>query len=225
MMAGALVLLSVAPALAQVGHDPARSPYLDLDYSQELTLMGGYLRTRHDPAGILPKSTETLGLRYEWSLTGPLALSADLMGANTTRTVLDPLKPAATRTIGTQSNLLVAGDVAVAINLPGQRSWHRLVPQLRGGVGLVHSGAKDDSTGFAFGTPFAFVYGGGVKYVPGGRFQMRVDVTDRVFKQNYTDPYYRLATDNTAVLPATTERKFYTHHTALTVGVSYLFSR
>ena len=28
---------------------------------------------------------------------------------------------------------------------------------------------KDDSSGFAFGTPFAFTFGGGLKFVPGGR--------------------------------------------------------
>ena len=57
------------------------------------------------------------------------------------------------------------------------------------------------------------------------RFQLRADVTDRIFKLDYPDPYYRIASDNTAVLPGSTSRSFYTHHTALTVGVSYLFRR
>ena len=66
----------------------------------------------------------------------------------------------------------------------------------------------------------------GVKYVPTGRrFQIRADVTDRIFKLDYPDAYYRLASDNTAVLPGSTAKSFYTHHTALTVGVSYLFAR
>ena len=93
-------------------------------------------------------------------------------------------------------------------------------------MGVVHSGAQDDSSGFSFGTPFAFSVGGGLKFVPAkGRLQVRADVTDRIFKLSYPDSYYRLATDNTAVLPATTSKSFYTHHTALTVGVSYLFGR
>jgi len=222
---GAAALLAAVPAFAQVGHVPEKSPYLDLEYSSELTLEGGYLRTRHDPAGVAPQNRGILGARYEITLTGPLAFSADVVTGSGQRNVIDPLKTAATRNLGTATNQVTAADLALALNLTGTRSWHHLVPQLRAGAGAVTSKARDDSSGFAFGTRFAFVYGGGVKYVPGGRFQLRVDVTDRVFKQNYTDPYYRLATDNTAVLPATTERKFYTHHTALTVGVSYLFSR
>jgi hypothetical protein len=221
----AAALLGAIPASAQVGHDPAKSPYVDLEYSQEFTLLGGYLRTRHDPAGILPTSRSMFGARYEITLTGPFALSADVITGSGDRHVVDPTKPASTRNVGTQSNSVFAADFAAAMNLTGTRSWHALVPQVRAGVGLVRSAAKDDSSGYSFGTPFAFTYGGGVKYVPGGRFQLRADITDRVFKQSYSDAYYRIATDNTAVLPTTTARSFYTHHTALTIGVSYLFAR
>ena len=226
LLFGAAALLAAIPASAQVGHDPARSPYADLEYSQEFTLLGGYVRTRHDPAGILPKSRPILGVRYEATLSGPFAVSADIVGGSGDRQVVDPVKPAATRySAGTQSNAVFAADLAAALNLTGTRSWHELVPQLRAGVGIVSSRARDDTSGYAFGTAFAFIYGAGLKFVPGGRFQLRADVTDRVFKQNYPDAYFRLAADNTAVVPVTTSRSFYTHHTALTIGVSYLFAR
>jgi hypothetical protein len=221
-----LALLFALPALAQVGHEPDRSPYVDLDYSQELTPLFGYMRARHDPAGIAPQSAPMVGLRYEITLAGPLAFSSDLTQSFSQRTVLDPARPAATRTRGTSSAGVTALDIALAMNLTGQKSWHDLVPQVRGGLGLVHSSAQDDSSGFAFGTPFAFSIGGGLKFVPGGgRVQVRADVTDRIFKLSYPSTYYRLASDNTAVLPATTASNFYTHHTALTVGVSYRLAR
>lgn len=225
LLFGAAALLAATSVRAQVGHVPAKSPYADLEYSQELTLLGGYLRTRHDPAGILPKSRPMFGVRYEATLTGPLAVSADIISGFGERNVIDPGKPVATRNKGTQSNALLEADIAAALNLTGTRSWHRLVPQLRAGLGLIRSAAKDDSSGYGFGTPFAFTFGGGVKYVPGGRFQLRADITERVFKQSYPDTYYRLASDNTAVLPTSTSRSFYTHHAALTVGVSYRFAR
>ncbi len=224
-MVGAAALLVATSVQAQVGHIPARSPYADLEYSQELTLLGGYLRARHDPADILPKSRPMMGVRYEATLTGPLAISADIITGFGERNVVDPTKPATTRNRGTQSNAVVEADIAAAMNLTGTRSWHNLVPQLRAGLGLVRSAAKDDSSGYSFGTPFAFTFGGGVKYVPGGRFQLRADLTERVFKQTYPDTYYRPASDNTAVLPTSTSRSFYTHHAAVTIGVSYLFAR
>jgi hypothetical protein len=224
LLIGVAALLAAAPAMAQVGYPPETSPYVDLEYRQELTLLGGYVRARHDPAGVAPRSAAMAGVRYELSLTGPLSLSSDFTRTSSERNVIDPTRPRATRDRGTESAPVYAADLALAMNLTGSKSWHRLVPQVRGGIGVVSSSAKD-SSGFNFGTPFAFTFGGGLKLVPGGRWQLRADVTDHVFKLAYPDAYYLPATDLTAVLDAQTPRSFYTHHTALTVGVSYLFSR
>jgi hypothetical protein len=225
LVLGAVALLGATSLHAQVGHDPAKSPYSDLEYRQEFTLLGGYLRARHDPADILPKSRPMFGVRYEATLTGPLAISSDVITGFGDRNVVNPNKPPATRNVGTQSNAVIEADVALAMNLTGTRSWHNLVPQVRAGLGLVRSAAKDDSSGYGFGTPFAFVFGGGVKYVRAGRWQLRTDLTERVFKQTYPDSYYRPVGDQPAVLPTSTAKSFYTHHAAFTLGVSYLFAR
>jgi hypothetical protein len=225
LLFGVAALLAAVPVAAQVGHEPASSPYTDLEYSQELTPLVGWVKARHDPAGVAPKSAPMIGLRYELALVGPLSLSSDVTGTFSSRDVIDPTRPSGQRGAGTQSTPVYSADVALALNLTGRKSWHHLVPQIRGGLGVVSSKAKDETSGFAFGTPFAFTFGGGVKLVPGGRLQLRADLTDRVFKLSYPDSYYRLASDNTAVLDAQTARSFYTHHLALTVGVSYLFAR
>jgi hypothetical protein len=223
-----LSLLASARVSAQlVGHEPAKSPYLDLEYSQEITPYYGWLRARHDPAGIAPQSRHVVGLRYDWTLTGPLALSSDISGAFGSRTKIDPLKPAATRVQGEDNSAVLGIDLALAMNLPGTRSWHGFVPQVRGGLGFEHSRARDDSSGFSFGTPFAFVWGGGLKYVPSNtsRWQIRGDINDRVFKLSYPSAYFKDANGNTTVLPTTTEANFYTHHTVFSLGLSYLFAR
>ena len=223
---GVVAVLGAVPLAAQVGHEPTRSPYVDLEYTQELTPAFGYLRARHDPAGVAPQSGPVAGVRYEISLTGPLALSSEVTRGFLRRDVIDPTRPAATRLLGSRAAGVYSGDAALALNLTGRKSWHSLVPQVRAGVGFVSSGAQDDSAGFAFGTRFAFSLGGGLKFVPAkGRMQLRADITDRIFKLSYPDAYYRLASDNTAVLPLTTASSFYTHHTSLTVGVSYRFAR
>ena len=223
---GVVALLAALPAAAQVGHEPAQSPYLDLEHDQEISVLFGYNKTRHDPAGVAPQGAPLVGVRYEITLTGPLAFSADYATSFANRNVLDPARPAATRNLGTESAAVHALDIALAMNLTGQKSWHRLVPQIRGGIGVVSSAAKDDSSGFSFGTPFAFTLGAGVKLVPAhGRLQLRADITDRIFKLGYPDSYYRQASDLTQVLDTSVPKSFYTHHTALTVGVSYLLGR
>jgi hypothetical protein len=223
---GVVALCASLPAAAQVGHDPAKSPYVDLEYNQEITALFGYNRTRHDPASVEPQSAGLGGVRYELTMVGPLAFSADYVTSFAKRNVINPALPKARRDLGTESAPVHIFDVALAMNLTGRKSWHSLVPQIRAGIGVVNSAAKDDSSGFSFGTPFAFTLGAGVKLVPAnGRIQLRADVTDRIFKLGYPDTYYVKTSDLTSVLDASVPKSFYTHHTALTVGVSYLFGR
>jgi hypothetical protein len=220
----ALALFVAFPAFAQVGHDPESSPYRDLEYRQELTPYGGYTRARVDPAGVHPQSAAMAGLRYEVYLGGPVSLATDLSETFSDRTVLDPTKPRAQRVIGTETAPVYGLDVGIALGLTGRKTWHRLAPQLRAGLGVVHSQAADETDGYKFGTPFAITFGGGLKFVAGGRLQLRADVGERLFKQKYPDTYYKTASDNTAVL-TTTPRSIWTNHSLLTLGVSFLFDR
>ena len=220
----ALALLTASPVLAQVGHEPAQSPYTDLEYRQELTAYGGYASARVDPAGVTPQSAPIAGLRYEIYLAGPVSLATDLSAMFAERTVLDPTKPRAQRLVGTETAPVYGANVAVALGLTGRKSWHHIAPQVSAGIGVVHSQAADDTTGYKFGTPFAISLGGGLKFVSSGRLQVRADVGTRLFKQKYPDAYYRTTSDNTAVL-VDTPRSVWTRHSLLTVGVSVLFDR
>jgi hypothetical protein len=220
----ALALFVASPLLAQVGHDPAASPYRDLDYRQEFTPYYGYSRAKVDDAGITPQSAAIAGLRYELYLAGPVSLTSDFSTMFSDRTVLDPTKPRAQRVVGTESTPVYGLDLGFALGLTGRKSWHSLVPQVRAGVGVVRSQAADDTTGYKFGTPFAITFGAGLKFVTGGRLQFRADIGERLFKQKNPEAYYRTTSDNTAVL-TDTPRSYWTNHSVLTLGASFLFDR
>jgi hypothetical protein len=220
----ALALLVAFPLRAQVGHDPESSPYRDLEYRQELTPYGGYARARVDAAGVTPQSAAIAGLRYELFLGGPVSLTTDVSRMFSDRTVLDPTKPRATRVVGTETAPVYGLDVGIALGLTGRKSWHNLVPQIRSGVGVLRSAAADQSEGYKFGTPFAISFGAGLKFVTGGRLQLRADVGERLFKQKNPESYYTTASDNTAVL-TNSPRSYWTNHGLLTLGVSFLFDR
>ena len=220
----ALALFVASPVLAQVGHEPESSPYRDLEFRQELTPYGGYARARVDDAGVLPQSASIAGLRYELYLGGPVSLTSDLSAMFSDRTVIDPTRPAVSRFVGTETTPVYGADLGIALGLTGRKSWHNLSPQIRAGVGVLHSEAADDTTGLKFGTPFAITFGAGVKFVTRGRLQLRADIGTRLFKQKYPDAYYRTASDNTAVL-TDSKRSYWTNHGLLTAGISYLFDR
>jgi hypothetical protein len=227
----ALVCVVARPAGAQVGHDPAHSPFVDLDYRQELTLFGGPYSAKKDPAGVAARGGSDMGLFYAWRAGGPAYLTAELGTISTSRTVLDPRKPVSTRNVGTQSWPLYTVDGGLSLALTGAKSYHRTIPMIRGGIGLVSDlKSKPDTGGFKVGTRFALTWGAGIRWVPGGRWQVRADWTNRLYSVGYPDTYYNpplTAGGNPVppILSSDVAKSRWTNNSALTLGLSYLFSR
>lgn len=222
----ALLLIASATARAQVGYPPARSPYLDLTYSQELTAILGYYVGRDDPAGVAPGSGSLVGVHYEWRAGGPAHLTGELARIGSSRTVLDPAKPAATRNLGEQSWPLWSADVGLGMSLTGSRSWHQLVPEVKGGVGFI-SDLKNasDVGGFKYGTRFALTWGAALRYVPGGKYQLRADFSNRLNSIRYPDVYFRPTTAGVPPILTGKDQSVWRNNPSLSIGISYLFSR
>ncbi len=221
-----------APALAQVGYDPPRSPFTDMDYRQELSVLGGYFSAASDIAGVAPQSGPALGLRYELRIGGPAQLMVRALRVSSERRLLDAGLAAPTRSLGARSEALYLADVGISANLTGQKSYHGFIPVVNGGFGLVSDfeGKADPQadtarTGYKFGTPFAFSFGGGVRWTPGGRFQLRADVNDYLYQIKYPASFFTAPTGVTPVLAADVKQNQWKHNVALTLGGSYLFFR
>jgi hypothetical protein len=217
-------LVCALPAQAQVsvGYPPNRSPFRDLEFHQELTVFGGYFKAAKDVAGVVPQSAPLGGLRYEITVGGPLQLVARAARANSERNVIDPTMTGASRNLGTQSWPVYLADVGISINLTGQRSWHGVVPVVNTGVGIVtDAGKKVDEDPYRLGTTFAISFGGGLRFVPGGRFHLRADVGTYMYQIKYPSAYYAAPTDGTAVLESSQAKNFWKRNPALTLGVSY----
>ncbi|HEU4631556.1 MAG TPA: hypothetical protein VFS08_17510 [Gemmatimonadaceae bacterium] len=223
----ALLAAAASTARAQdVGSTPAESPFRDIVYRQEMTAFGGYYAASEDPVGVAPQSGPMFGLRYEIRLGGPAQFYARAAVARSERTVIDPTKAPDERTVGTDRLALGLLDVGISMNLTGQKSWHHLVPVVAGGLGVATSFEGEDAGGYRFGTPFALTFGGGVRWVPGGRFQLRADITDHLYQIRYPGTYYTPpATGVPAVLTPSQKQNVWKHNAALTVGFSYLFWR
>ena len=220
---GLLALLVALPMSAQeVGYPPANSPYSDLEYKQELTPFGGWVTTSTDAANVLPQSAAIAEIRYQIYLGGPVSFDADFSRMSSSRNVIDPTQIAAKRLSVRRTPPCTARELVAP--RPRRKSWHHIVPEVRVGGGIVSSDTKSDSSGYNFGTPFAFTFGGGLKFVSLGRLQLRADVGERLYKQKYPDSFFQAASDKTSVL-TTQSRSFWTNQTLLTVGASLLFDR
>ena len=222
----ALALVVVATtARAQVGHLPQSSPYRDVETSQELTFFGGHYSAGQDPINVGPRGGPMFGLRYEKHLGGPAFLMARWSHVNSERFPIDPTKTAAAAQLGKRNVALNLYDVNLALNLTGQKSFHHIVPIVNLGAGVATCSCTVAPDPYTFGTPFALSFGGGLRYVPGGRFQARLDWNDYLYQLKYPAEYYLNPTGTGAAVSPSQSRTFWKSNRALTLGASYLFFR
>jgi hypothetical protein len=231
MLVLAFVAAASGPAISagaqvSVGYPPQKSPYRDLEYHSELTLFGGYFRGAQDPAGVAPGGGPIGGIRYEIGVGGPAQLVVRAAEAFSERNVVDPTQPAVTRNLGSRPWPVYLADLGLSVNLTGQRSFHGIVPVTYAGVGIATDGGKKVTEDpYRLGTTFALSFAGGLRFVPGGRFQVRADAGTYMYQIKYPAAYYILASDNTAVLDAKQTKNFWKRNGVYTLGLSYLLFR
>jgi len=224
LVVSGLLWISGTAVTAQVGHLPARSPFLDLEYSQEFTLLSGTYHGHRDPADVAPQGWFLICAHYEYRATGPLHLVAEVVRISSDQRVINPFNVGASRELGTVSRPLYTANAGLGLSLTGGKSWHHIVPEVNTGVGLISDfRSQPDSGGFKFGTRFAFNWGAGIRFVPGGHWQVRGDITNRFYTISYPEAYYVAPPNGTPVIPATQAKSFWLNNPAFTLGVSRLF--
>ena len=219
--------LTATPLVAQVGHLPADSPYEDLRGRQALTLGLGRLSPDADPAGVGPGSGLLLSGRYELQIAAPLWIQTRLAFApGLSRTVKDPLITGDARIAGTETRPLVMWHTGLGLNLTGNKSWRRFVPQLHGGLGFVtDASTRFDLGGYRFGTKFSFDYGASLRVTTGSRHELHVDLSRATWKYNYPDSYGGSGAASDSSILGARDRSGWTGSTVLQIGISRFFLR
>jgi hypothetical protein len=227
-----LALTSAREMRAQVGYDPTRSPYRDLRETMEVTLYSGWFSARRDPAAVAPQSGPIVGVHYQWRASGPVNLTGDIARVESERRVLDPEKVSTCaagkdcKLIGTFRWPLYSADAGLSMDLTGARSFYRLIPTARLGMGLLSDFHSASDVGqFTFGTRFAFSWGLGLRWLPGERYQVRADLLNRFYSVNYPETYYAPADDASVIFTNRQSKSAWLNNPSFTIGLSYLFSR
>jgi hypothetical protein len=226
LLSAVALAVVAANAEAQVGSLPQNSPYRDVETSQEITFFGGRYSAGKDALGVAPHSGPLFGVRYEKHVGGPAFIMARWSHVNSERLAIDPTKTGVAAQLGPKDVSLNIYDVSLALNLTGQKSFHHIVPVVNFGVGLATcGGCTVDLDPYKFGTPFAFSFGGGLRYVPGGRFQLRLDWNDYLYQIKYPPEYFVNTASGGPAAPSAQERSFWKNNGAFTLGASLLFFR
>jgi hypothetical protein len=144
---------------------------------------------------------------------------------NTERGVVDPTKTGAATQLGVRKVSLNVYDVNLVLNLTGQKSFHHIVPVINLGGGIASCSCTVAPDPYTFGTPFALSFGGGLRYVPGGRFQLRADWNDYLYQVKYPTQYFVAPVNGTALAGTDQPRSFWKNNPSITLGASFLFFR
>ena len=228
---GAALVIGAAllapPARAQLGVMPEKSPFRDMEYNHEVTILSGWMSAGADPAGVAPRGGPTLGVRYDYHFTGPLFGFVRGLGVLSQRTAVDPGQTLAKRRIGSFTWPVLFIDAGLETSLTGQKSWHGVMPVLSIGLGAYTDLVNGpDRGGYEFGTGFLLTFGGGVRWAPERRWQLRAEVYDYLHDVNYPASY--LGTVNGSVpgvLPPAASRSIYRHNLTLQLGAAYTLFR
>lgn len=223
-----LLLLLAGSASAQVGHDPARSPYRTLRYGQFLGVTGGYFNGDGGTLGLAPHQGGTVGLRYDFLAAGTVTLGLAGTFGNTERLIVNPHNPIETAVTGPVKQSVTIVEGIIQFNVTGAKSWHGIAPFLSAGIGLaLGQSTPADTSGFKFKTKAMFTPGIGARLFLSERLFLRIEARSPFWQLSYPASF-RLppSTDLTKppVLVGSSGKEWSTGGW-YTIGLSYAFHR
>src|SRR5438309_904868 len=136
----AVVFLAALPPYrltAQVGHEPAESPFRDIVSHQHVYFQVGEFFGNRAKPGVGAQGGPTFGVRFRNRLSGPLDLMVGATLIKSKRLVIDPTKPDSIRRVGTIDDNLLSTELQLALTLTGAKTWHGLAPWIGFGFGIV----------------------------------------------------------------------------------------
>lgn len=224
----ALALLVSTPLAAQVGHDPAASPYRAITNRTSIAAVGSYIWGSSGKVGVGPADGFGAGLRFEMRLSGPTDVFASVTWSNLQRLVADPKAPADSQIAGPVDMGLLIAETGLAILLTGDKTWNGLAPYVGVSLGLGFGGSvPQDTSGYGFSTKFV---GGpllGARFYVGRSAYLRVEGRLPFWKLSYPSSYFlapeRAPADPPVLDPAVTSDSEWTSHPTLMIGLGYAF--
>jgi hypothetical protein len=122
----AVAFLGTAPLAAQVGHDPATSPYRDLRYGQFLSGTAGYMFGGGGQLGIGPHGGTVFTLRHDFLADRPLTIGLAGGSATLDRNYADLAATSDPRILGPVQDRVMFGEGVLQLNFTGGKTWNGL---------------------------------------------------------------------------------------------------
>jgi hypothetical protein len=205
------------PAAAQVGHDPAHSPYRDVLRGPMLRVTTGYFSGTRGKIPVGPTDGPTGGLRFEYPMGNLFTFASGIAYAQTDAFFFDP-NDSLPQAHGPINNDLMLFDLGLQASLTGAKTFHGFQPYVGASLGLVFgTGIGADSSGYNFGTKFSYAPELGLRWYPARRVSVELGYRFVLYKLRYPLSY------RPNLLPVTDELTEWTAHPWATFGIGWTF--
>jgi len=226
-----VISLSIFPSFrlaAQVGHDPADSPYQDIILRSTPILFFGHLSADRGRAGVGLSNARTLGARYEIPAGRSLLFQFTAAYLEGDRFVIDPRADSTSpeRRTGPVPAAIAITDVGILLRLTGGKTWHGIAPYAGVGIGLaydVRSGRDTTGSGYQFGTKVVLNGATGVRWYPTRRVMIDADLRAQFWRLRYPVSFHTPAPDGSRVVPLSQPLTDWTLHPWISLGIGWIF--
>jgi hypothetical protein len=214
---------------AQVGHDPANSPYRDILLHSGPMLFVGHLGGGRGSVSAGTSNALTLGARYELPAGHALQFQFTTALIRGDRYIIDPRADsnAAERRTGPVKSEQGLAEVGMQLRLTGGKTWRGFAPYVGTALGMVFdvsSPGDTTSSGYSFGTKFSLALASGVRWYPARRITVNADLRAAFWRLKYPVSFHSvLAPDGSRVLPLTKALAEWTAHPWISLGIGWTF--
>ncbi len=230
---GVAALLTVQPPnrlAAQVGHDPAQSPFHDIRLHSGPVFVVGHLGADRGVAGAGTSNAMTFGLRYEIPAGKTLHFQFTGTYLHGDRFIINPRADSSSpgRKTGPVTSDLACVEIGMQLRLTGGKTWHGFAPYLGTGLGLVfdvNSPGDTTRSGYQFGTKLTPAFTTGVRWYPAHRVMINADARAQLWRLKYPISFHdsTQASDGSRVLPLTQPLNDWTLHPWISLGIGWIF--
>jgi hypothetical protein len=230
---GVAALLTAQPPnrlTAQVGHDPAHSPYRDILLHPGPVFIVGHLGGDRGVVGAGMSNALTFGARYE--IPAGKALQFQFTGTflHGDRFIINPRADSAStaRKTGPFTSDLALFEVGMQLRLTGGKTWRGLAPYVGTGLGLIfdaNSPGDTTQSGYQFGTKLTLALATGVRWYPTRRIMINGDLRAQLWRLKYPLSFHDAtqAPDGSRVLSLTQSLTDWTLHPWVSLGIGWIF--
>jgi hypothetical protein len=190
---GALLLacaMSAAPAVAQVGFDPAKSPYRPIVHGTYWILSAGKFSGAGGRVGAAPHNGEVVGLQVNFLADKTIQVGAGIFYGFLERNVIDPDKAPDEQLVRVADLNTLWVDAALRFSLTGGKTWRRLAPYVGSGFGVTFSEKVANDPGeFGHGTKFYLAPLAGTRFFLADRVYLQVEGRIQFWQVKYPDSW------------------------------------